>query len=137
MIAKEVMETNWNQFQIMKIRCIWTCCRRIIKKMFKIYFMGRMINKAMIRRAKPNYIQSIMAISIIKIGILEKVQYFLITRRDNRNLIKSLVVQVCSTNLLIILASRLIRKEWLAQLSLDKNNSMKWKEIVIYQLLSI
>jgi hypothetical protein len=105
--------------------------------MFKIYFMGRMINKAMIRRAKPNYIQSIMAISIIKIGILEKVQYFLITRRDNRNLIKSLVVQVCSTNILIILASRLIRKEWLAQLSLDKNNSMKWKEIVIYQLLSI
>ena len=51
----------------------------IIKKMFKIYFMGRMISKAMIRRAKPNWIKSIMVIPIIKIGILEKVQYFLIT----------------------------------------------------------
>ena len=48
--------------------------------MFKIYFMGRMISKAMIRRAKPNCIKSIMVIPIIKIGILEKVQYFLITR---------------------------------------------------------
>lgn len=137
MIEREEMETNRIQFQIMKIRCIWTYWRMIIKKMFKIYFMGRMISKAMIRRAKPNCIKSIMVIPIIKIGILEKVQYFLITRRDNRNLIKSLVVQVCSTNLLIISASRLIRKEWLAQLSLDKNSSMKWKEIVIYQLLLI
>jgi hypothetical protein len=106
-----------------------------IKKMFKIYFMARMINKAMIMKVNPNYIKSILVISIIKIGILEKVLYFLTIRRNNSNLIKKWVVQVFSINLLIISASRHIRKAWLAQLSWDKSSLRKWKEIVIYQLL--
>ena len=131
------MKINWNQFQIMKIRSIQTWLRMIIKKMFKIYFMVRMINRAMIMKVKPNYIKLILVISIIKIGILEKVLYFLIIRRNNSNLIKKWVVQVFSINLQIISASRHIRKVWLAQLSWDKSSLRKWKEIVIYQLLWI
>ena len=131
------MKINWNQFQIMKIKSMRIWLRMTIKKMFKIYFMARMINKAMIMKVNPNYIKSILVISIIKIGILEKVLYFLTIRRNNSNLIKKWVVQVFSINLLIISASRHIRKAWLAQLSWDKSSLRKWKEIVIYQLLWI
>ena len=47
--------------------------------------MGMKINMQMIKIVIQNYLKSVMGILIIKIGILEKIPYFLITRRDYRD----------------------------------------------------
>jgi hypothetical protein len=82
------MITNKNKFQIMLMKYIKIWRKMIIKKIHEIYFMVRKICMQMIENPIQNYIKSVMGTLIIKIGILEKVQYFLITRRGYKNLIK-------------------------------------------------
>jgi Ni,Fe-hydrogenase I cytochrome b subunit len=82
------MITNKNKFQIMLMKYIKIWWKMIIKKIHEIYFMVRKICMQMIENPIQNYIKSVMGTLIIKIGILEKVQYFLITRRGYKNLIK-------------------------------------------------
>ena len=60
--------------------------------------MGMKINMQMIKIVIQNYLKSVIGILIIKIGILEKIPYFLITRRDYRDKIQIWEVQACSTN---------------------------------------
>lgn len=55
-----------------------------------------MIDKEMIKTANQNYFKTIMVILIIKIGILGKVLYFLITKKDFR--IKKRKVKICNTS---------------------------------------